>query len=305
MLSAGISPWWMDPSTLQRLDALRAALTDMGSVLVAFSGGVDSAVVARVAYEVLGDRAVALTAVSPTFPPEELAASQAMTQACGIRHVLVDSHELEREGYARNAGDRCYFCKSELFELAGDRATTLGLAHVADGTILDDLGGHRPGLVAAGENAVQHPLVDAGFDKAAVRAVARHYGLHVWDKPSFACLGSRFPVGTRVTEPRLRMVQGVETFLRLIGLRHFRARWHEVEGHPLCRIEVDPGSLEVLVQPGVREGLVEACQAEGFRWVTLDLMGYQEGSLSKATPSSAATASTPARPPTRDGRSPS
>lgn len=302
-LPGGISLVEMDPIHQQRLEELRRTLRAMDSVLVAFSGGVDSAVVARVAHEVLGERAVALTAISPTFPPEELAAAEAMTRDAGIRHMLVDSHELEREGYARNAGDRCYFCKTELFELARDRAVALGLAHVADGTITDDLGGHRPGLVAAGEHAVQHPLVDAGFDKATVRAVARHYGLHVWDKPSFACLGSRFPVGTRVTEPRLRMVQGVESFLRLIGLRHFRARWHEVEGHPLCRIEVDPGSLEVLVQPGVREGLVEACQAEGFRWVTLDLMGYQEGSLSKALPSDAATASTPPRPPTRGGHS--
>jgi len=264
----------------QRLDALKAVLTELGSVLVAFSGGVDSAVVARVAKDVLGEGAVALTAVSPTFPPEELAAAEAMTRAAGIRHILVDSHELEREGYARNAGDRCYFCKTELFELARDRAATLGLAHVADGTILDDLGGHRPGLKAAGEHAVRHPLVDAGFDKATVRAVARFYGLHVWDKPSFACLGSRFPVGTRVTEPRLRMVQGVESYLRVIGLRNFRARWHEVEGKALCRIEVDVGSLELLLRPGVREGLVEASEAEGFRWVTLDLMGYQAGSLS-------------------------
>jgi len=179
-----------------------------------------------------------------------------------------------------------------LFELARDRAATLGLAHVADGTILDDLGGHRPGLKAAGEHAVRHPLVDAGFDKATVRAVARFYGLHVWDKPSFACLGSRFPVGTRVTEPRLRMVQGVESYLRVIGLRNFRARWHEVEGKALCRIEVDVGSLELLLRPGVREGLVEASEAEGFRWVTLDLMGYQAGSLSTALSSTEATGST-------------
>ena len=264
----------------QRLDALKAVLTELGSVLVAFSGGVDSAVVARVAKDVLGERAVAFTAVSPTFPPEELAAAEAMTRAAGIQHILVDSNELEREGYARNAGDRCYFCKTELFELARDRAAALGLAHVADGTILDDLGGHRPGLQAAGEHGVRHPLVDAGLDKASVRAVAHFYGLHVWDKPSFACLWSRFPVGTRVTEPRLRMVQGVESYLRVIGLRNFRARWHEVEGQALCRIEVDVGSLEVLVRPGVRDGLVEASEAEGFRWVTLDLMGYQAGSLS-------------------------
>jgi len=264
----------------QQLDALKAVLTELGSVLVAFSGGVDSAVVARVAKDVLGERAVAFTAVSPTFPPEELAAAEAMTRAAGIQHILVDSNELEREGYARNAGDRCYFCKTELFELARDRAAALGLAHVADGTILDDLGGHRPGLQAAGEHGVRHPLVDAGLDKASVRAVAHFYGLHVWDKPSFACLGSRFPVGTRVTEPRLRMVQGVESYLRVIGLRNFRARWHEVEGQALCRIEVDVGSLEVLVRPGVRDGLVEASEAEGFRWVTLDLMGYQAGSLS-------------------------
>lgn len=272
----------MRPVTARKLDALRAGLAGLDGVLVAFSGGVDSAVVARVAHEVLGDRAVALTALSPTFPPEELRAAQAMTAAHGIRHELVDSHELEREGYAANNGDRCYFCKSELFELAWDRARTLGLPTVADGTITDDLGEHRPGLQAGRENAVLHPLVDAGLDKHGVREIAHHYGLEVWDKPSFACLGSRFPVGTRVTEPRLKMVQGVESFLRVIGIRTFRARWHELEGEPLCRIEVDAAELPRLVEPGVRDGLVEACEAEGFRWVTLDLMGYRRGRLATA-----------------------
>ncbi len=291
----------MRPDTVRRLDTLRDRLAALDGVLVAFSGGVDSAVVARVAHEVLGDRAVALTALSPTFPPEELRAARDMTEACGIRHELVDSHELEREGYAANRGDRCYFCKSELFELARDRARALGLASVADGTIVDDLGEHRPGLRAGAENAVLHPLVDAGLDKAGVREIALHYGLEVWDKPSFACLGSRFPVGTRVTEPRLKMVQGVESFLRVVGIRSFRARWHELEGQALCRIEVDASELPRLVEPGVRDGLVEACEAEGFRWVTLDLMGYRRGRLARAeitppetshaAPSSEATAS--------------
>ncbi len=267
----------MEARTQDCLTALRGILQEQGSVLVAFSGGVDSAVVVRVAHEVLGARAVALTADSATFPPEELALARSMCAELGVRHVLVDSHELEREGYAANSGDRCYFCKTELFELARDRAAALGIPWVVDGTITDDLGAHRPGLKAAEENAVRHVLVEAGFDKHAVRDAAHHMGLPVWDKPSFACLGSRFPVGTRVTEPRLQQVQRVESLLRTLGLRHFRARWHELEGVPMVRLELGPEEIPLVTQPGIREAIVDACKAEGFRWVTLDLVGYRTG----------------------------
>ncbi len=265
----------------QPMTRLREILGEAGDALVVFSGGVDSALVLSVAHGVLGEKVVALTADSPTFPPEEKEQAERFAQELGVRHLVVDAHELEREGYAENTGNRCYFCKTELFELAELWADRLGIRWIMDGTIQDDLGEHRPGLKAAEEHRVRHPLVEAGFDKGMVRDNARGLGLDLWDKPSFACLGSRFPVGTRVTPERVSQVSRVESVLRIYGFRQFRVRFHLIDGREMARIELSPKDMEAMVAEGVRDAVVAACEQAGFSWVTLDLQGYRSGGATR------------------------
>jgi pyridinium-3,5-biscarboxylic acid mononucleotide sulfurtransferase len=260
-----------------KLDQLRASLQAMESVLVCYSGGVDSAFVLAVAHEVLGPQAVGMTAVSPSLAPYEKEAAMAVAAQIGARHELVESHEIERPGYVANAPDRCFYCKSELYEVAAQKQQQWGLKHVLNGTNVDDLGDHRPGLDAARAAGVESPLVDLGFHKDDVRRCAQLVGLTVWDKPASACLSSRIPYGTEVTRERLAQIGGLEAELRTLGLRQVRVRWHAAGAKgAMARIEV--ARDELLRAFDVRDAIVEAGKRFGFAFVTLDLQGYRMGS---------------------------
>jgi pyridinium-3,5-biscarboxylic acid mononucleotide sulfurtransferase len=261
-------------SSQQKLEALRETVRSLGSVLVCFSGGIDSALVLAVARQELGDGAVALTAVSPSLPLSERGDAERIAREIGAGHHFVESHELDREGYAKNGPDRCFHCKSELYDIAEKLRSELGLATIANGTNQDDLGDHRPGLEAARRAGVKSPLLDAGLGKSDVREAARLLELGVWDKPAAACLSSRIPYGTSVTPERLERIGGFEADLRALGLRQVRVRFHD----SIARIEVALDELDRLLAPGLREEVVAAGKRHGFRFVTLDLAGYRQGS---------------------------
>jgi uncharacterized protein len=262
-------------STSVKLQRLHAALASTGGAVVAFSGGTDSALVAAVAARALGDRALAVTAVSPSLPPGELGEAREVAALVGVRHRSVRTHEVGREAYAANGPDRCYHCKSELYDVLGRIAVEEGLPAVVSGANVDDLGDWRPGLQAAGERGVRHPLVEAGMTKAEVREAARDLGLPTWDKPASACLSSRIEHGVRITVEELSRVGRAERAVKELGFRQVRVRVHG----DVARLEVEPGDLERIASPAVRQRVVEALRALGFRYVTLDLEGFRSGSM--------------------------
>ncbi|MBW7957227.1 MAG: ATP-dependent sacrificial sulfur transferase LarE [Deltaproteobacteria bacterium] len=261
-----------------KLAKLKGILLGMDSVLVAFSGGVDSTFLLKVAVDTLGEKAAAITAVSPTYPASELKEASSLARLIGARHIVVDSNELEIPNFAENTEKRCYYCKSELFAISREKAESLGFKSVADGSNTDDALDYRPGRTAASELDVRSPLQEAGLTKAEIRLLSKELDLPTWDKPSQACLSSRFPYGTRITEERIEKVALGEELLRSLGFRQFRVRYHG----ETVRIEVDEGDLRRFLDDGLRKKVVQGLKSAGFVYVTLDLQGYRTGSMNEA-----------------------
>ncbi|RMH09030.1 MAG: ATP-dependent sacrificial sulfur transferase LarE [Nitrospirae bacterium] len=252
---------------------LQDLLRDMETVVVAFSGGVDSSLVLKVAAEVLGSSVLAVTAVSPTFPKLELTAVRCLSQEIGVPLVIVETNQLEIPAFVRNDATRCYHCKTDLYRRLTRLAADRGFRHVVDGTQCDDFSEERPGIQAAQALGVRSPLVEAALTKSEVRALAKKLNLSNWDKPAAACLSSRIPRGLAVTPERLRRVEEAEAFLFQEGLKHLRVRDHD----GLARIEVDPADFPAFYEKSRRQRLLARFKELGFRTVTLDLEGYRPG----------------------------
>jgi uncharacterized protein len=257
---------------------LKEIFQSMGKALVAYSGGVDSTLLLKVAKDTLGDgKVLAVTALSPLYPERELAGAKKLTQGMGVRHLLIKSNELKIEGFSRNPPNRCYYCKKELFVELQSIAQKEGISFIVEGSTLDDEKDHRPGRRAIQELGIRSPLKEAMFTKADVRELSNALGLTTWDKPSFACLASRFPYGEEITVDRLKMVDEAEDFLFELGFKQVRVRHHG----DLARIEIYPEEIGRLMDGSLREKVVNQLKKIGYHYITVDLQGFRSGSMNE------------------------